>query len=120
MYEIISELEGSPVVSHIEIRTIVDEPDIQVIYLRVSLVDGSVLYVRETITPAFDSYSYHWQTADRQLIRRWDNAPHWPEIPTFPHHCHVGQEDNVQPSEHPTISDVMAYITNMLMQKKEE
>jgi predicted xylose isomerase-like sugar epimerase len=33
-------------------------------------------------------YSYRWQNAAGKLIRRHDNAPHHPEISTFPHHRH--------------------------------
>ena len=34
-------------------------------------------------------YSYHWQTERGKLIKRWDNAPHHPEIATSPHHFHT-------------------------------
>lgn len=33
-------------------------------------------------------YSFHWQDAQGQLIRRWDNAPHYPDLPNAPHHVH--------------------------------
>jgi hypothetical protein len=32
------------------------------------------------------------------LKRRWDNAPHFPEISSYPHHVHVDREDNVEQS----------------------
>lgn len=37
-------------------------------------------------------YSYHWQTEQGSLIKRWDNAPHHPEITTTPHHLHTNKE----------------------------
>ena len=37
-------------------------------------------------------YSYHWQTERGNLIKRWDNAPHHPEIATSPHHLHTTKE----------------------------
>ena len=114
MYEIIAELEHSSIVRQAEIINLINEPDLQVLYLKASLSDGSVLYVRETVTPTSDKYSYHWQTADGQLIRRWDNAPHWPAVHTYPHHCHVGRPDNVLPSDRPTISDVIQYLTEQI------
>lgn len=44
-------------------------------------------------------YRYQWMDAQQQqLKRRWDNAPHFPNIETFPHHVHVNQENNVLPS----------------------
>lgn len=33
-------------------------------------------------------YSFHWQDAQGQLIKRWDNAPHYPDLPNTPHHVH--------------------------------
>ncbi len=33
-------------------------------------------------------YSFHWQDVQGQLIRRWDNAPHYPDLPDAPHHVH--------------------------------
>jgi len=33
-------------------------------------------------------YSFHWQDQHTNLIKRWDNAPHYPNIPNAPHHIH--------------------------------
>ncbi len=41
-------------------------------------------------------YRYQWMDCDRaKLRRRWDNVPHFPNLPNFPHHIHVGSEENV-------------------------
>lgn len=34
-------------------------------------------------------YAYHYQDAQNQIIFRYDNAPHHPEVPTYPHHKHT-------------------------------
>ena len=34
------------------------------------------------------SYRFHWQNRDESLIKRYDNAPHFPELDNFPHHVH--------------------------------
>ena len=47
-------------------------------------------------------YSFHWQHATGELIRRWDNAPHHPELHTAPHHLHDGFKDEVFP--HPPVT----------------
>lgn len=39
-----------------------------------------------------ETYSYHWQTRDGILIKRWDNAPHHQELSTFPDHLHDGEQ----------------------------
>jgi Family of unknown function (DUF6516) len=40
-------------------------------------------------------YRHHWQNQEGALLKRWDNAPHYPQIAGFPHHLHDGAEDNV-------------------------
>jgi hypothetical protein len=40
-------------------------------------------------------YRHHWQDRNGVLIKRWDNAPHYRAIETFPHHLHDGAEDHV-------------------------
>ncbi len=42
-------------------------------------------------------YSFHWQDDDGDLIKRWDNAAHHPEIAGYPHHVHH-RETDVSPS----------------------
>ena len=42
-------------------------------------------------------YRFHWQHESGKLFKRWDNAPHHPEIETFPDHLHDGSEDYVVP-----------------------
>jgi hypothetical protein len=37
---------------------------------------------------AVNTYSYHWADANHALIARWDNTPHFPDLPGFPDHIH--------------------------------
>lgn len=50
--------------------------------------DGSRLFAREYSTDEKRVYSFHWQDANNGLLLRWDNAPHFPQMQTFPHHRH--------------------------------
>ncbi len=43
--------------------------------------------------PLWVSYSFHLQNAAGRCIVRWDNAPHYPDLPTFPHHIHLGPRE---------------------------
>ncbi|MEO6862422.1 MAG: DUF6516 family protein [Microcoleus sp.] len=46
-----------------------------------------------------ESYRYQWMDATQQTLRkRWDNVEHFPNLPNFPHHVHIGEESNVEPS----------------------
>ncbi len=54
------------------------------------LADGSSLRVSEVwIDGRLKKYSYYWLDESEQLIAGWDNAPHYPEIKTHPHHLHT-------------------------------
>ena len=52
-------------------------------------------------------YSYHWQSADGLLVRRWDAVNHHPNLPHTPHHLHLpdGQVQGVDPA--PSITTVL-------------
>ena len=68
--------------------------------LKVVFTNGTELYVREIILDGQRrKYAFHWQAGTEDLIARWDNAAHWPEVETFPHHKHVGQVGQVVASE---------------------
>jgi len=36
--------------------------------------------------------------ADGTLRRRWDNAPHWPDVAAFPHHVHLPDQETLDAS----------------------
>ncbi|MBE9112446.1 hypothetical protein IQ273_23925 [Nodosilinea sp. LEGE 07298] len=60
-------------------------------------------------------YRYQWMDAkQKQLKKRWDNAPHFPHIESFPHHVHIGQDDNVGSSQMLGISGLIAVLEEEL------
>ena len=65
--------------------------------------------VEEKGTLSIKKYRHHWQSPDSKVIKRWDNAPHHPEIDTFPHHLHDVSEINV--IRHDEISGLDALTT---------
>lgn len=82
---------------------------------RLTLKDGGFLEMFELfqVTPAgvlVTKYSFHWQKADGQWRKRWDNAPHHPEVSTHPNHLHEGAEENVLPHEPISAEEVLAII----------
>ena len=41
-------------------------------------------------------YRYQWMDPVQQVLKkRWDNTKHFPDLPNFPHHVHVGSETEV-------------------------
>jgi len=81
------------------------------IKLQLDFTDGSLLHLKEyRFTDGSRKYAYHWTSSDGALRVRWDNADHWPHIPTFPHHKHIGTSTNVQPSTETGLESVLKYI----------
>ncbi len=75
------------------------------------LKDGSRLFVKDYVfLDGTRKYAYHWQDSTGQLISRWDNAPHWKEVKTFPHHRHVERESQVEFSPVRTLEDVLKFV----------
>jgi len=59
------------------------------------------------------NYRYQWMDkSKKQLIKRWDNVDHFPDLPNFPHHIHIGDENNVEPGQSLSILDLIAIIEN--------
>jgi hypothetical protein len=78
---------------------------------RVHFWDDSYLDIYEVVStelgyPVRVSYSYTY-LREGQRIFRYDNAPHHPEIITFPHHKHIGPSDRLSPTDQPTLSQVL-------------
>ena len=87
------------------------------IRVRATLVDGGLLDLFEYGVEKdgqvhLRKYSFHWQGDGGGLIRRWDNAPHHPEISTHPHHKHT--LSGVETAEPPDLSDVLREIDRYL------
>ena len=84
---------------------------------RLALADGSQLEFSEYMQRSSAgeivviTYSYHWTDTNNRLITRWDNTPHFPELPGFPDHKHDGATGEVttgQPMSIFTVLDAIA------------
>jgi len=120
MYQLLKLLKESKIVKDLDILNFVDEEDIQVLYVKATLINNSILYIRELNTLTENKYSYHWQTKRRKLICRWDNAPHYPQIETFPHYKHERVPKNLLPSEEITLEKVLQTISKRIKIKKKK
>ncbi|MFW5640505.1 MAG: toxin-antitoxin system TumE family protein [Thermodesulfobacteriota bacterium] len=52
-------------------------------------LDGSVFHFKEVLVGKKRRYRFHYMDRDDNLITRWDNAPHYRDLKTFPHHVHL-------------------------------
>lgn len=111
----------SPVVHSFQIREREERLHEGFIRIRAVLTNGDVLEAFEFVVAIPDAvqtrtYRLHWQQGDGRLKRRWDNAPHHRDVPTFPHHVHVGPTDQVESATLMTILQALAYIEEALQQ----
>jgi len=83
--------------------------------MTINFKDGSKLYIKEIIIDGSQrKYGYQWVTRDKKLIRRWDNAPDLPNIDTFPHHQHVGSENDVRPSKNVEFATIIKEMIELM------
>lgn len=81
--------------------------------LRATLINGDFLEMVEAFERGASEivvvdYRHQWMdAAQARLRRRWDGAPHHPELTQFPHHVHVEREDNVVPGDPMSIMAVL-------------
>ncbi len=80
--------------------------------------DDSLLHIREFVNTedAVERfmYVYHYQKADGALVFRYDDTPHYPDLSSFPHHKHAGNETEVIAAESPDLKSVLAEIARIV------
>jgi len=77
-----------------------------------TFTNDSKLFIKEYVFENKErKYAYHWTDNAGNLICRWDNAKHWPDISTFPHHKHSGNE--VSESTETSVGDVLNRIDKL-------
>jgi hypothetical protein len=113
-------LAGSPIISAIEIS---DERIFRnrgYFRARLTLINSDFLEIAESFTiqnnqPLTLDYRYQWMDSSKQLLRkRWDSVKHFPDLPNFPHHIHIGSESNVEPGQSRNILDFIDFMESDL------
>ncbi|MEQ8540935.1 MAG: DUF6516 family protein [Coleofasciculus sp. D1-CHI-01] len=84
--------------------------------IRVRFAAGHLLEINEamvveTNTLVWLDYRYHCQDEQNRLIFRYDSTPHFPDLPSFPHHKHL--PDEVIASQKPDIYQVLQEAVNV-------
>jgi len=110
---ILAVLSSSDLVIDVEIIAMTIEPKTQSLRAKAILKKGHVLYVNEGIGENYRRYSYHLQRDDK-MIRRWDNAPHWKDIRTFPFHLHLSDKDKPIECDEVFVNDVLSGIRDII------
>ena len=86
--------------------------------IRVRFPSGHMLEISEAILGHSDAntithlgYRYHLQDRKNNLVFRYDNTPHYPDIPSFPHHKHL--PNKVVGVEQPSVREVIEEAANI-------
>ena len=82
--------------------------------LKIHFVNNSELHVREYLDADHRKYSFHWQSYNGDLITRWDNAPHFPDLITFPHHKHLASGEVIE-SYDISLEEILGFIQNIVL-----
>jgi Family of unknown function (DUF6516) len=81
-------------------------------------LDGSQLHLREFVNVEHGveryMYAYHYQRPDGTLVFRYDNTPHFPALPSFPHHKHEGSEANVVAASSSDLQIILTEIQGLI------
>lgn len=59
-------------------------------------------------------YSYYWLDTDNELKIGWDNAPHHTQLPTFPHHRHIGPHSTLYASTETCLEDIIPLLEQQI------
>jgi hypothetical protein len=115
--DILAAFSASPFVHEPKFE-IDDREEVQFIRADVYFIDNSLLHFRELWIwqegQRFKkAYTYHYQRADGTMVFRYDNAPHFPNLPTAPHHKHIGETDVVAANA-PDLQSVLNEIEGMI------
>lgn len=109
-------LATSPVVATVEIVSERSTENNGYLRARMWLTNGEFLEISEYfVVQAGGSstleYRYQWMDEGQQkLIKRWDNAEHYPDLPNFPHHVHVGDKGSVISGQSLSIIELLEMI----------
>ena len=93
--------------------------DVNECYVRgvLILIGGFELRIAEYVVtePVLtrSKYRYHLQASGGKLISRWDNAPHHPDVSTFPDHRH-DDHGEVHPSPPMNVPDVLSAVLQFI------
>lgn len=113
-------LTGSPMISAIEIS---DERIFRnrgYFRARLTLINSDFLEIAESFTIQDNQiftldYRYQWMDPSKQVLRkRWDSVKHFPDLPNFPHHIHIGSEINVEPGQSRNILEFIDFLKSEL------
>ena len=117
--EIQSLIRSSISVENVDVEYGVKSRSVGIVHGMLGLIDGSTLKCMELVNIKRDKmirlkYRFHLTNVNDEMVFRYDNAPHHPEIATYPHHKHVKGEKVPRRSKEVGLKDVLLEIEEMI------
>ena len=117
--EIQSLIRSSIFVENVDVEYEVKSRSIGIVHGILGMIDGSTLQFMELVNIKRDKmirlkYRFHLMTVNDEMVFRYDNSPHHPEISTYPHHKHVKGEKVPRRSKEVGLKDVLLEIEEMI------
>lgn len=115
---IIRKLEGAYVERYEEEILLSNRANLRI---RVRFQSGYLLELNEAIVVEsghirHPGYRYHLQDRQNNLLFRYDNTPHFPDLKSFPHHKHL--PDKVVDVEEPSILKIIEEVKLIAQQTR--
>ena len=76
-------------------------------------IDNSIFEFMELVSEQEAEYRFHYMDKNKDLIVRWDSAPHYREIKTFPYHMH--KKKGVKESKKVNFVEIIEVITEKVI-----
>ena len=120
LVETYARLSTSPIVKTVAVLEERLGYDYGYLRARLALINDDFLEVAEYFIIKGDTvcvrrYRYQWMDSAQGVLRkRWDNSRHFPELPNFPYHIHVGNETLPVPGQVLSIIELIASVEQEL------
>jgi hypothetical protein len=114
LYEVVENY--SHIISHSTITEKVYSSEKGFIGGKLSFIDESYLHFAEVKSIKIVSkikYRYHYQKSNEEIVFRYDNSRHHPDVKTFPHHKHSPGE--ILPSTEPDLEMILKEIQEIIL-----
>lgn len=86
-----------------------------IIFIDSSILDIAIFANKTSTVISIEKYRFQYMDKQGQMLFRYDNAPHHPELSSFPEHKHVG--DRTISSSQPGLKDIFNEITALILKK---
>lgn len=97
---------------HFEVESV--DPETTILRGHLRFINGSLLHFMEYTGPGTHDYRFQYMDENKNLIRRWDNAPHHHELSNYPFHVHT--PEGVEPSSKIMLPEVLNKVEELLLE----